>query len=77
MKVVSSLDKNQFIKNVIKYYQIFGFKLKILQNNSIKIIGLIVSIAIAIGVNDQLTFNSMINDIPAEFAKGIVKFLYA
>ena len=37
-------------------------------------IGLIISIAIAIGVNDQLTFSSMINDIPAEFAKGIVKF---
>tara|TARA_B100000401_G_scaffold110710_3_gene72253 strand:- start:251 stop:1447 length:1197 start_codon:yes stop_codon:yes gene_type:complete len=37
-------------------------------------IGLIISIAIAIGVNDQLTFTSMINDIPAEFAKGIVKF---
>tara|TARA_B100000575_G_scaffold138134_1_gene110208 strand:+ start:2569 stop:3711 length:1143 start_codon:yes stop_codon:yes gene_type:complete len=37
-------------------------------------IGLVISIAIAIGVNDQLTFTSMINDIPAEFAKGIVKF---
>ena len=37
-------------------------------------IGLIISIAIAIGVNDQLTFTSMINDIPAEFSKGIVKF---
>ena len=37
-------------------------------------IGLIISIAIAIGVNDQLTFSSMINDIPAEFVKGIVKF---
>ena len=37
-------------------------------------IGLVISIAIAIGVNDQLTFSSMINDIPAEFVKGIVKF---
>jgi len=37
-------------------------------------IGLIISIAIAVGVNDQLTFNSMINDIPNEFIKGIIKF---
>lgn len=38
------------------------------------LIGLIISIAIAVGVNDQLTFSSMMNDIPAEFVKGITKF---
>jgi hypothetical protein len=37
-------------------------------------IGLLISIAIAIGVNDQLTFASMWTDIPAEFVKGIAKF---
>ena len=50
-----------------------AFKL-LLKDFSFALIGLFISIAIAIGVNDQLTFNSMINDIPAEFVKGITKF---
>ena len=37
-------------------------------------IGLFISIAIAIGVNDQLTFSSMINDMPEQFISGITKF---
>ncbi|MCH1436592.1 hypothetical protein N9Y06_01075 [Flavobacteriales bacterium] len=37
-------------------------------------IGLIISIAIAIGVNDQLSLASMIETIPNEFASGIKKF---
>ena len=37
-------------------------------------IGLFVSIAIAIGVNDQLTFDLMVTNIPKEFANGITKF---
>tara|TARA_B100000963_G_scaffold195786_1_gene170396 strand:- start:1005 stop:2201 length:1197 start_codon:yes stop_codon:yes gene_type:complete len=37
-------------------------------------IGLVVSIAIAIGVNDQLTFDLMVTNIPKEFANGITKF---
>ena len=37
-------------------------------------IGLVISIVIAIGVNDQLTFTSMIKDIPEQFALGMVKF---
>ncbi len=41
---------------------------------SFAMIGLIISIAIAIGVNDQLTFASMLETIPAEFASGITKF---
>ena len=41
---------------------------------SFALIGLIISIAIAIGVNDQLTFSSMLNDIPNEFAAGVKKF---
>ena len=49
------------------------FKL-LLKDFSFALIGLFISIAIAIGVNDQLTFSSMINDIPAEFVKGITKF---
>ena len=50
-----------------------AFKL-LLKDFSFALIGLFISIAIAIGVNDQLTFSSMINDIPAEFVKGITKF---
>ncbi len=38
------------------------------------LIGLIISIAIAIGVNDQLTVASMFTTIPEEFASGVVKF---
>ena len=41
---------------------------------SYALIGLIISIAIAIGVNDQLTVSSMMESIPQEFAAGVVKF---
>jgi phosphate/sulfate permease len=41
---------------------------------SYALIGLIISIAIAIGVNDQLTFSSMLVEIPKEFSAGITKF---
>jgi hypothetical protein len=37
-------------------------------------IGLFISIAIAIGVNDQLSLASMMETIPSEFASGIAKF---
>ena len=46
-----------------------GFK-----DMSYALIGLIISIAIAIGVNDQLTVSSMMESIPQEFAAGVVKF---
>jgi len=46
----------------------------ILKDFSFAMIGLVVSIAIAIGVNDQLTFDLMITNIPKEFANGITKF---
>ena len=46
----------------------------ILKDFSFAMIGLIVSIAIAIGVNDQLTFDLMVTNIPKEFANGITKF---
>ena len=45
-----------------------------LKDMSYALIGLIISIAIAIGVNDQLTVTSMFKTIPQEFAAGIVKF---
>ena len=45
-----------------------------LKDMSYALIGLIISIAIAIGVNDQLTVSSMLETIPQEFASGIVKF---
>ena len=41
---------------------------------SYALMGLVISIAIAIGVNDQLTVSSMFETIPKEFASGIVKF---
>lgn len=41
---------------------------------SYALIGLIISIAIAIGVNDQLTMNSMFTSIPEQFASAFVKF---
>ena len=41
---------------------------------SYALIGLVISIAIAIGVNDQLTVASMFETIPQEFAAGFVKF---
>ena len=46
----------------------------ILKDFSFAMIGLVVSIAIAIGVNDQLTFDLMLTNIPKEFANGITKF---
>jgi hypothetical protein len=46
----------------------------ILKDFSFAMIGLIISIAIAIGVNDGLTFSSMITDLPGEFAEGITSF---
>ena len=51
-----------------------SFRLMI-KDFSFAMIGLIISIAIAIGVNDQLTFASMLETIPAEFASGITKFI--
>jgi len=53
----------------------FGHSVKlVLKDFSYAMIGLIISIAIAIGVNDQLSLASMIETIPAEFALGITKF---
>jgi len=46
----------------------------IFKDFSFAMIGLLISIAIAVGVNDQLTFTSMVNDIPREFGEGIIKF---
>tara|TARA_B100001057_G_scaffold501255_1_gene622685 strand:+ start:7332 stop:8528 length:1197 start_codon:yes stop_codon:yes gene_type:complete len=46
----------------------------IFKDFSFAMIGLFISIAIAIGVNDQLTFTSMINDMPEQFISGITKF---
>ena len=46
----------------------------ILKDFSFAMIGLVVSIAIAIGVNDQLTFDLMVTNIPKEFASGMAKF---
>ena len=46
----------------------------ILKDFSFAMIGLVVSIAIAIGVNDQLTFDLMVTNIPKEFSNGITKF---
>jgi hypothetical protein len=45
-----------------------------LKDMSYALIGLVISIAIAIGVNDQLSVSSMVETIPQEFASGIVKF---
>lgn len=45
-----------------------------LKDFSFAMIGLVISIAIAIGVNDQLSVASMIETIPSEFASGITKF---
>ena len=46
----------------------------ILKDFSFAMIGLLISIAIAVGVNDQLSFASMIKDIPKEFVSGLGKF---
>ena len=45
-----------------------------LKDMTYALLGLIISIAIAIGVNDQLTVSSMFETIPQEFVSGIIKF---
>jgi hypothetical protein len=45
-----------------------------LKDASYAILGLIISIAIAIGVNDQLTVELMLTEMPEQFVEGIVKF---
>ena len=50
-----------------------SFKL-IFKDFSFAMIGLLISIVIAIGVNDQLSFTAMIKDIPDQFVSGLVKF---
>ena len=45
-----------------------------LKDMSYALIGLLISIAIAIGVNDQLTLTSMVETVPTQFVDGIVKF---
>ncbi|MEC8610903.1 MAG: hypothetical protein VXY06_04015 [Bacteroidota bacterium] len=47
----------------------------IIKDFSYALIGLIISIAIAVGVNDQLSFNTMLVELPKEFASGLSKFL--
>tara|TARA_S200000501_G_C20842322_1_gene752181 strand:+ start:923 stop:2065 length:1143 start_codon:yes stop_codon:yes gene_type:complete len=49
----------------------------ILKDFSFAMIGLIISIAIAIGVNDQLSFTLMIEELPESFNKGIATFFKA
>ena len=63
MAIMKTGDKS--VWNAVK----LGFK-----DMSYALIGLVISIAIAIGVNDQLTVSSMVETIPQEFAAGIVKF---
>ena len=50
-----------------------GMKLA-LKDVTFALIGLTVSIAIAVGVNDNLSFSSVINEIPQAFLDGIIKF---
>ena len=45
-----------------------------LKDASYAILGLIISIAIAIGVNDQLSVELMLTEMPEQFVEGIVKF---
>jgi hypothetical protein len=45
-----------------------------IKDMSYALMGLVISIAIAIGVNEQLTVSLMLNTIPQEFVSGIVKF---
>ena len=63
MAIMKTGDKS--VWNAVK----LGFK-----DMSYALIGLVISIAIAIGVNDQLTVSTMVETIPQEFASGIVKF---
>ena len=46
----------------------------IMKDFSYAMIGLIISIAIAIGVNDQLSLDLMMKELPSQFAEGITKF---
>ena len=50
-----------------------GMKLA-LKDATFALIGLTVSIAIAVGVNDNLSFSNVVNEIPEAFADGIIKF---
>ena len=61
------------IRNTGENSLLTSFRL-MMKDFSFAMIGLVISIAIAIGVNDQLTFASMIETIPAEFSSGITKF---
>ena len=61
------------IRNTGENSLLTSFRL-MMKDFSFAMIGLLISIAIAIGVNDQLTFTSMIETIPAEFGSGITKF---
>ena len=63
MAIMKTGDKS--VWNAVK----LGFK-----DMSYALIGLVISIAIAIGVNDQLTVSTVVETIPQEFAAGIVKF---
>ena len=56
--------ENSMLKTVQLIFKDFSFAM----------IGLFISIVIAIGVNDQLSFTSMIKDIPEQFVSGLVKF---
>ena len=49
------------------------FKL-IFKDFSFAMIGLLISIIIAIGVNDDLSFTSMATSLPEQFVEGITKF---
>jgi len=46
----------------------------IVKDFSYAMIGLVISIAIAVGVNDNLSFATMAQDIPEQFGAGIQKF---
>lgn len=45
-----------------------------LKDATYAILGLVISIAIAIGVNEQLTVELMLTEMPEQFVQGIVKF---
>jgi hypothetical protein len=51
-----------------------GIKLA-LKDVTFALIGLSVSIAIAVGVNDNLTFTAVLTEIPQAFSESIMKFL--
>ena len=46
----------------------------IVKDFSFAMIGLIISIAIAIGVNDQLSLDIMMKELPSQFSEGLTKF---